>query len=317
MIDVVIPVYKPDAKFELLIAGLAKQSRKPDTITIMYTVSGEGNEWHKLQKKAIDILAGNSGEKIQLNVYPVNKNDFYHGRTRNRGVAYGTNPYVLCMTQDAVPADGRLLEQMMEDLEMNPEVSQVYARQMTDDRAPDYIAYTQSFNYPEKRILKNKNSYVSMGIKTIFCSNVCCMYRRDIFNYLGGFEDKVIFNEDMIYARKSVDAGYTIIYEGFTGVIHYHEYTLVQQFKRNFDLAVSQVMNKEAFKGLSSTSEGKKMVKDILSLLWSKKKYGTALYYVLLSAFKYLGYVLGKKYKHLPRGLKIRFSASPSFWREG
>ena len=39
-----------------------------------------------------------------------------------------------------------------------------------------------------------------MGIKTYFCSNVCAAYKKDIFEKLGGFVDRTIFNEDMIYA---------------------------------------------------------------------------------------------------------------------
>ena len=317
MIDVVIPVYKPDEKFNRLIVGLAKQSRKPDNLIIMMTISNsDGYEWEKLNRDIRGMLDSCGAPEIKVEVHPLNRNDFYHGRTRNRGVAYGRNPYVLLMTQDAVPADDSLLEKLMEVLEMTPEVSQVFARQATDEDAPDYIKYTQDFNYPEILQLKTKDSYETLGIKSIFCSNVCCMYRRDIFDYLGGFEDKVIFNEDMIYARKALDAGYTIVYEGRASVIHYHKYTCRQQFKRNFDLAVSQKMNPEAFAGLSSTLEGKKMVKKILKMLWEKGKYGTAVYYFFLSAFKYLGYLFGKNYKHLPFGLKKKFSSNPSFWRE-
>lgn len=318
MIDVVIPVYKPDEKFTGLVRALATQNRKPDSIIIMMTVvNDETYEWEELNRRVRAILDANGAEEVKLEVHPLSRNDFYHGRTRNRGAAYGHNPYVLCMTQDAVPCDNRLLEQLMEVLEMYPEVSQVYARQTTDEKAPDYIRYTQEFNYPAVRQFKNKDSYQTMGIKTIFCSNVCCMYRRDIFEFLGGFEDKVIFNEDMIYARKAVDAGYTIVYEGNAGVVHYHKYTLRQQFRRNFDLAVSQKMNKEAFEGLSSSSEGKKMVKTVVKRLWSAGRYKTAFYYILLSGFKYMGYLFGKNYKHLSYGMKRRFSSDPSFWREG
>lgn len=318
MVDIVIPVYKPDEKFDRLIEALAMQSRKPDNLILMMTVSDEGSpEWQILENETRKLLNENGGTDIILEVHPVAQRDFYHGRTRNRGIAYGRNPYVLCMTQDAVPSDINMVERLMEILEMYPEVSQVYARQVTDNKAPDYITYTQNFNYPELRQFKNQSHYSNLGIKTIFCSNVCCMYRRDIFDFLGGFEDRVIFNEDMIYARKAVDAGYTIVYEGGVSVIHYHKYNLRQQFKRNFDLAVSQKMNKDSFAGLSSTKEGKKMVGNILKMLWNKRKYGTAFYYILLSSFKYLGYLCGKHYEIFPYSLKVKLSSNPSFWKEG
>lgn len=318
MIDVVIPVYKPDKKYSMLIHALARQDRKPDKIIIMMTVENdESYEWDVLNRETRSVLDKEGALDVKLEVHPVGKKDFYHGRTRNRGAAYGHNPYILFMTQDAIPNDNGLIEKLMDKLEMNPEVSQVYARQITDEKAPDYIKYTQDFNYPKTSVYKNKDTYAKFGIKNIFCSNVCCMYRRDIFDYLGGFEDKVIFNEDMIYARKAIDAGYTIVYEGTASVIHYHKYSLRQQFKRNFDLAVSQKMNKEAFDGLSSTSEGSRLVKKVVGILWKNGKYGTAVYYVVLSGFKYMGYLFGKNYKHLPYGLCVRFSSNPSFWSEG
>ena len=50
------------------------------------------------------------------------------------------------------------------------------------------------------------------GIKTFFCSNVCAAYRREIYEELGGFVRHTIFNEDMIYAAKAVEAGYSVAY---------------------------------------------------------------------------------------------------------
>jgi len=44
-------------------------------------------------------------------------------------------------------------------------------------------------------------------------------------------------------------------------VYHSHDYSARQQFERNFDIAVSQLMYKEYFEGLKSESEGIKLVK--------------------------------------------------------
>ena len=56
-----------------------------------------------------------------------------------------------------------------------------------------------------------------LGIKTFFCSNVCAAYRREIYEELGGFVKHTIFNEDMIYAAKAVEAGYAIAYAADAG----------------------------------------------------------------------------------------------------
>lgn len=97
-----------------------------------------------------------------------------------------------------------------------------------------------SFNLPDESRKKGKADIEEMGIKTFFCSDVCAAYRVDLFHKLGGFESPVIFNEDMFFAAKAVFAGYYVKYEAEAKVIHSHNYTVRQQFHRNFDLAVSQ-----------------------------------------------------------------------------
>lgn len=65
---------------------------------------------------------------------------------------------------------------------------------------------------------------------------MCAAYRQDIYEELGGFVKHTIFNEDMIYAAKAVEAGYAIAYAADARVVHSHNYTNGQQFHRNFDL---------------------------------------------------------------------------------
>lgn len=54
----------------------------------------------------------------------------------------------------------------------------------------------------QKRARKNKSRLrPTWEFKTFFCSNVCAMYRRSIYEKLGGFVKHTIFNEDMIFAE--------------------------------------------------------------------------------------------------------------------
>ena len=81
--------------------------------------------------------------------------------------------------------------------------------------------------------------------------------RREIYEELGGFVRHTIFNEDMIYAAKAVEAGYSVAYAADAQVVHSHNYTNGQQFHRNFDLGVSQAEHPEIFAAYPSESEGK------------------------------------------------------------
>ena len=315
MIDVVIPVYKPDEKFDRLIEKLVKQKIRPESIIIMYTLTGVDEKEISVFEEHINKLLIENGEPDDtfIKVYPVSKKDFSHGLTRNEGASHGHSPYILMMTMDAVPADIYLTERMLKMIESTPDAGQCYARQKTDSDAPEYLRLTQRFNYPPESMVKSKEDYKRLGIKTIFCSDVCCMYRRDVFEYIGGFED-IFFNEDMIFARKAIDAGYKVCYAGDAVVYHYHKYSCSKQRKRNFDLAVTQKLYPEVFGDLSSVKEGRSMVKSIMKKLLKKGKIFQLFYFILLSGNKFLGYKLGKNYRLFPKAWCKHMSATPSYW---
>ena len=89
----------------------------------------------------------------------------------------------------------------------NPKVCAAYGRQLPRQDCSFVEKYTRSFNYPETSSVKTAEDIQRLGIKTFFCSDVCAAYKRDIFDRLGGYVDHAIFNEDMIYAAKAVEAG--------------------------------------------------------------------------------------------------------------
>lgn len=68
--------------------------------------------------------------------------------------------------------------------------------------------------------------------------------------------NSTLFNEDMIYAATAMDAGYAVAYVPEAKVVHSHNLTPMQQFHRNFDLAVSQAEHPEIFAELKSEGEG-------------------------------------------------------------
>lgn len=107
----------------------------------------------------------------------------------------------------------------------------------------------RGYNYPPASRVKSLEDLPELGIKTYFCSNVCCAYRREIYEALGGFIKHAIFNEDMLFAAKAIQAGYRIAYAAEARVIHSHNYTCGQYFHRNFDLGVSQADHPEVFRG--------------------------------------------------------------------
>ena len=153
-----------------------------------------------------------------------------------------------------------------------------------------------------------------MGIKTFFCSDVCAMWRRDIYFALGGFEYPAIFNEDMVLAGKMIEQGWKIVYAADAAVWHSHRYSPIRQLRRNFDLGVSQAQHAELFGRYPSEGEGIRMVKQCAGHLVRSGHVNELPALIADSACKYLGYRLGKQYRHLPKRVILRLTDNPSYW---
>lgn len=306
-VDVIIPVYNPDNKLFQLLLKLEKQTIRPKNILIFQTVDAS-NE--------IEPIKIPENMSISLNIYYVNKNDFDHGGTRRFGASQSKADILIYMTQDAIPADKYLIERLIQPYK-DSQVSATYGRQLANSKADIIERYTRQFNYPDESHTKSIKDIETLGIKAFFCSNVCASYRRDIYEKLGGFVERTIFNEDMIMAYTMIKAGYKISYKADARVIHSHNYSYLQQFSRNFDLGVSHRQYADIFLGVSSESEGIRLVKDTLGYLMEQKEYLLIPDLIISSGFKYLGYKLGVNYDKLPKNMVLHCSMNKGYWKDG
>ena len=299
-IDVIIPTYHPDEKLEKCLRMLKRQTVQPQRILLINT------EEEFFHSKVFSTLK--QGEIIHIT-----KPEFDHGGTRNQAAAMCDGEIMILLTQDAIPADEHLIENLIKPFE-DEEVCAAYGRQMADKKDNPVEAYTRIFNYPKESRIKSKEDLPKLGIKTFFCSNVCAAYRKSEYNALGGFPLHTIFNEDMIFAGKLIQNGYAVAYCAEAKVYHSHNYSGLQQFHRNFDLGVSQAEHPEIFQMVRSESEGIRMVKQTAAFLCHSKKGYLLPKLIWQSGWKYLGYQLGKRYEKLPEWLIRRCTMSPGYW---
>lgn len=302
-VDVLIPVYRPGALLERLLSGLEAQSFPIGKIILMNTEQRYFPEG--LQKSY-----------PKLEVRHLTRAEFDHGGTRDAGIRSSAADVVVCMTQDAVPADRYLIERLAESFS-DPQVWAAYARQLPRPDCSEVERYTRSFNYPQQSCVKGRGDLERLGVKTFFCSNVCAAWRRRAYLELGGFERKTIFNEDMILAGRMVLAGGRIAYRADAQVIHSHNYTASEQFHRYFDLAVSQVMHPEVFAGVSSESEGMRLVKKTVGHCMRIGKPWLIPAVISQNAGKFLGYRAGRHYRRLPRSVIRMCTMNRPFWESG
>ncbi|MCD8106293.1 MAG: glycosyltransferase [Lachnospiraceae bacterium] len=337
-IDVVIPVYKPDGRLRELVLRLLRQRIRPGHILLINT------EKELFDPGLLEGLAGEcactpadpAGERPDMEsgftgwtaetadrresvagtvirVEHIHKREFDHGGTRHMAASMLDGDMILFMTQDAVPEDNLLTEILLRPFE-DPKVCAAYARQLPRPDASLLEQYARNYNYPSESRIKTKEDLEILGIKTYFCSNVCAMYRRSAYEELGGFERHTIFNEDMIFAAKLIQAGRAVVYCADARVVHSHNYSGICQFRRNFDLGVSQAEHPEIFAGVHSESEGIHLIQKTASYLMKKGKPWLLCPLVWQSGCKYLGYLFGKNYTKLPTAM-VRFcSMNKAYW---
>lgn len=306
-VDVVIPVYRPGRKFSRLLSMVGRQTHPISNLIVMNT---EKSYWNENGFHGID----------NLRVHHLTREEFDHGGTRNQGAGYSKADVVIFMTDDAVPENRHLVEDLLRGFEnrgpLGEQPAMVYARQLAADDCKVIERYTRSFNYPDRDQIKTKADLEHLGIKTYFASNVCCAYDRRILKELGGFITRTIFNEDMIFAAKAIDHGYAVVYKADARVIHSHNYSGLQQFRRNFDLGVSQADHPEVFEGLESEGEGIRLVKQTAAYLTDQGMWYLLPQLVLKSGCKYMGYRMGKRYNKLPDPVVAWCTMNPSYWEK-
>ena len=300
-VDVIIPAYRPGEGWKLLLRGLEGQTWPVHRLIVMNT--GEEN-WEAAYEKTT----------IPMEVHHLTREEFDHGKTRDQAARMSQADYLLFMTQDALPEDRHLIEKLVEAIEQEEKIGAAYARQLPREDCRLMEQYTRQFNYPEKSRVKWLADLPELGIKTYFCSNVCAMYKRELYLQLGGFVKKTIFNEDMIFAGGLIQKGYGVAYAAEAKVVHSHNHSAIQQFHRNFDLAVSQADHPEVFDGIRSEGEGIRLVKKTAGWLCRQGKPWLVIQLVWQSGWKYLGYRLGKKYRKLPRWVIDRCTMNPKYW---
>lgn len=316
--DIIIPVYKPDKKLERLLAMLLKQTVRPARIILMNT-EAEGYSAEELSER-VDKIARKYDKcsllPVKVEIVRVQKRDYDHGGTRNLAAEnFVTAELFLCMTQDAVPADVFLIEKLVKCFE-DQQVGAAYARQLASETADFKEQFLRLHNYPSESRKKTKEDLATLGIKAFMISNACAMYRRSTFLSLGGFVKKTIFNEDMIYGRALIDAGDAIFYCAEARVYHTHHYGLAEQFKRNFDLAVSHAQYPEVFGTVRTESEGMRFVKSAVEYCSSQKRYKDLVEFLADATARYAGFFLGKRYKLLPKQVIRACTLQPAYWEK-
>lgn len=299
-VDVIIPTFKPN---ETLLKLIEKLNRQSYPINCIYIINTEESLF------SVDNVKNYN----KVIVKHISAHEFDHGGTRDMGARMSEADIIVFMTQDAMPDNEYLIESLVKCFD-SQEIGAAYARQLPNESCADIEKYTRNFNYPEDDSVKSLADINRLGIKTYFCSNVCAAYQKELYISLGGFIKHTIFNEDMIFASKIIQSGRKIAYCANARVIHSHNYSNLQQLRRNFDLGVSQKDNEEIFMGVKSEEEGIRLVIQTAKHCISIGKPWLIFDLFFKSGFKFLGYKLGHSYQSLPKWMILKLTMNKGYW---
>lgn len=299
MISVIIPTLNASKYIKSILEKLKKQTCIPDEIIVIDSSSDD------------DTLKIASTFHVKTHKIP--RNIFDHGGTRNLAVKISSGNLLIFLTQDAIPFDKTLIENLIRPLN-DPCIAASFGRQVPRNNAKITEIFTRLFNYPDMPLVKNIDSIKTLGIKTFFFSNVCSAIKKREFIEVGGFPEVTIFNEDMILASKLILKGYKIAYEPRAIVIHSHNYRLTHQFKRYFDMGVSYRDNPCILKYAKTYKEGLNFLKNEICFLFKNKKYEKFPYVIFEAFTKYCGFKLGMNYNAIPYSFRRRLSMNSNYW---
>ncbi|KYC64647.1 glycosyltransferase [Heyndrickxia coagulans] len=300
LVSVLIPTYNAQNTIRELIQSIKSQSL-PDNygLEIILVDSSSTDSTIEIVKKHFPDV------KIKV----IKNKEFNHGSTRNYLARISKGDYLLFMTQDAIPYDNKLILNLLKNL-LNDDNMICFARQLPKPDAKVLEIFARSFNYPNKKIIKNKEKIKELGVKTFFNSNVCSMYKRKLFEPpFNGFPNDIILNEDLVLAYKVIIRNKNVVYEPAAKVYHSHDYNIKQQFKRYFDIGMAFKETEALFKNISNEKEGLRMLLNQVKYLVKKKKINLILYCLTENVAKLIGYRLGKMNNKIPKNIRSKFSA--------
>ncbi|KGF81354.1 rhamnosyltransferase [Massilia sp. JS1662] len=295
----IIPTYNGKADLARLLDSLQTQTAQFDTF-VVDSSSKDGTQ--ELARERVG----------QVTVIP--SSEFNHGGTRQRMVNQnpGYDIYVF-LTQDACLADSEAIAKIVETF-VDPKVGAVCGRQLPHLDATPLAQHARLFNYPEDVQVKTMADVPRLGIKTVFISNSFAAYRGEALKAVGGFPVHVIFAEDMYVVGKMLLAGWKVAYAGNAQCRHSHNYSLVEEFERYFDMGVFHAREpwiRQNFGGAGG--EGMNYIRSELRFLGIRKLHLWPSAFVR-NAVKLFGYKLGQQEARLPIGLKRKFGMYKRYW---
>jgi rhamnosyltransferase len=219
MISVIIPTLNGARYLPELVDSLRGQTVKDTEVIVLDSESDDGTA---------DIAVS-----LDCIVQRIARREFDHGGTRNLGAEIASGDTLVFLTQDALPISRDFIARLIAPIDGRVTAAS-YARQLPAPGAAPTEAFAKLYNYPPESSSSHISRVRRRTLRTFFFSNSASAISRTCFEKVGRFPSPVPTNEDMLLCVRLMDAGYQIAYVAEAEVIHSHEFSLGEVFRRYF-----------------------------------------------------------------------------------
>lgn len=278
-VDIICPLYNAEKYIENLHKSILKQENV-NLNNIRYILTRGKDNTEKILRKLDNCI-----------YTVIEPKDFSHSLTREQEAFKSDADILVFITQDVVIEKTDWLYNLTKDIE-NGQVDACYSRQLCNNNSIE--KYTRESNYPSNSKIVSKEDIKELGLKTFFFSDASSAIKRETFDKLNGYDGKVFpTNEDMYIAYKLIINGYKIKYCADSEVIHSHNFTLKQQYKRYYDTGIFFKQN-DYLNKYKVNQAGGSLAKYILKRAWQDKNWNVLFKFVPNMAARFIGMKMGK-----------------------
>lgn len=285
-IDIVCPVHRDFFIFKELYNSFASQKNVViNKVCCALTLSND-----KSDDEFREFFKDN-----KIEYFEVNKEDFSHSLIREKLIReYCESNIVVMISQDIKLMNEYVFYNLAKSIETKETVYN-YARQIANNKSIE--KYIREKNYPNNSFVVSKDDLEKMQIMALFASDACSCYNREIFIKLGGYQGiNVQMNEDQLYSKIILEAGYKKGYVATAIVEHYHKYKLKDLYHRYF--LAGQFYQKMNW-NYKSTNSGFKLAMYVLKRSFQDFNLKALLFFIPDMSARYLGMKKGKRKKIL------------------
>ena len=150
--------------------------------------------------------------------------DYVPGVVLNRGMREARSEWVVFLNSDCEPVDEHWLTELVKVARSSARVGTAYGRQMPRGDCQAVYAHDYDRCFGRQRETGKWDHFFSMANSIV---------RRDVWAQ-EPFREDLQYSEDDEWSRRLIEKGWGVIYAPESSVIHSHNYTLKQAFRRAY-----------------------------------------------------------------------------------